>query len=98
MVARFFVFGLLGLFAFVFVYSAWHEYRRFKRDGGSTYGLHYDEETNTTHVGALPDEDPGYDPEDFVPDELEQREAEAEAEAEAEDAAAASQDPEQDKT
>ena len=40
----------------------------------------------------LPDEEPGFDPEDFVPDEREQREAEAD------DTAHRFDNPEQDKT
>ena len=53
--SRLIILGLLAPFALFFLYAAWHEYRRFNREGGSSYGLHYDEETNTTHVGALPD-------------------------------------------
>ncbi|WP_196780456.1 hypothetical protein [Roseovarius gahaiensis] len=63
------VFFLLTPFVLVFIYAAWHEYGRFKREGPSSYGLTYDPETNTTHVGALPDDDDGFDPEDFDPED-----------------------------
>lgn len=51
----------------VFVYAGWKEYRRYRADGPSSYGLTYDPETNTTHVGPLADGDDGYDPETFEP-------------------------------
>ena len=51
----------------VFVYAAWHEYSRFRTEGKSTYGLTYDPETNTTFVGAIPEREDSYDPEEFDP-------------------------------
>ena len=60
---------LLAPFVLVFLYAAWHERARFKREGPSSYGLTYDPETNTTHVGALPDEEDSYDPDAFDPND-----------------------------
>ncbi len=69
MEARLIVFVLLSPFVLVFIYAAWHEYRRFKREGPSSYGLTYDPETNSTHVGVLPEDDDGFDPEAFDPED-----------------------------
>ncbi|HKL05416.1 MAG TPA: hypothetical protein VJ929_06360 [Roseovarius sp.] len=69
MEARLIVFVLLTPFVLVFIYAAWHEYSRFKREGPSSYGLTYDPDTNSTHVGALPDDDDGFDPQDFDPED-----------------------------
>ena len=60
---------LLLPFFLVFVYAGWHEYGRFQREGSSNYGLTYDPETNTTFVGAIPDGEDGYDPEEFDPND-----------------------------
>lgn len=65
---RAFVFFLLAPFVLVFIYAAWHEYGRYKREGPSSYGLTYDPETNSTHVGPLPDDDDGFNPEEFDPE------------------------------
>lgn len=70
MEARLIVFVLLTPFVLVFIYAAWHEYSRYKRDGPSSYGLTYDPDTNSTHVGALPDDEEGFDPDDFDPEDL----------------------------
>jgi len=67
--ARTIVFFLLAPFVLVFVYAAWHEYSRYKREGPSSYGLTYDPDTNSTHVGALPEDDDGFDPEHFDPED-----------------------------
>jgi hypothetical protein len=66
--ARLAVFLLLTPFVLVFIYAAWHEYSRYKREGPSSYGLTYDPETNSTHVGPLTDENDGFDPEEFDPE------------------------------
>ncbi len=60
---------LLLPFALVFVYAAWHEYSRYKRDGASSYGLNYDPETNSTYVTALSEDEEHFDVEDFNPDD-----------------------------
>ncbi|WP_300441391.1 hypothetical protein [uncultured Mameliella sp.] len=59
---------LLLPFLAIFVYAAWHEYRRFRKEGRSTYGLTYDPESNTTFVGAIPDSGDSYDPGDYDPE------------------------------
>lgn len=51
----------------VFTYAGWKEYRRYRAQGPSKYGLTYDPETNTTHVGPLPEGEEGFDPEEFEP-------------------------------
>ena len=53
--------------AAVFVWAGWREFRRFRAEGPSSYGLTYDPDTNTTHVGPLPEGESGYDPEEFEP-------------------------------
>ena len=69
METRHLVLLMIAPFALIFIYAIWHEYVRFKRDGASSYGLTYDATTNTTHVGALPEDDDGYDPEEFDPED-----------------------------
>ena len=67
MEARTLVILLLLPFVGVFIYATWSEYKRFKRDGRSEYGLTYDPETNTTHVGTIADDEQSFDPEDYTP-------------------------------
>ncbi|MDV4145615.1 MULTISPECIES: hypothetical protein [Shimia] len=74
---------LLTPFVLVFLYAAWHEYNRFKRDGASSYGLSYDPETNSTYVTALADEEDHFDLEDFNPDDTQDPVQTASAPAEA---------------
>lgn len=71
MEARYFALLILVPFALVFAYATWSEYKRFKIEGRSIYGLTYDPETNTTHVGAMPEDEESFDPHDFDPDLLE---------------------------
>jgi hypothetical protein len=68
MEARYLALLILVPFVAVFAYATWHEYRRFKQEGRSTYGLTYDPETNTTHVDAIHEDEDSYDPEDFNPE------------------------------
>ncbi|MCW8842561.1 MAG: hypothetical protein OQK00_04000 [Rhodobacteraceae bacterium] len=59
MFARLPIFLLLSPFALVFLYAAWHEIGRFKREGMSSYGLSYDPETDSTYITAqAPDDTP----------------------------------------
>lgn len=51
----------------VFIYAGIHEYRRYKSEGSASYGLVYDEETGTTHVTGIPEDEDSYDPDDFDP-------------------------------
>lgn len=67
--ARLIVVFLLLPFVAVFVYATWSEYSRFKREGRAEYGLTYDPETNTTHVGAIAEDEESYDPDDYTPGE-----------------------------
>lgn len=69
MEARYLVILLLLPFVGVFVYATWSEYKRYKRDGRSEYGLTYDPDTNTTHVGTIAEDEESYDPEDYIPDD-----------------------------
>lgn len=54
-------------FAAAFIYAGVHEYLRYKSDGRATYGLVYDEDTGTTHVTGIPEDEEAFDPEDFDP-------------------------------
>jgi hypothetical protein len=54
-------------FALAFIYAAVHEYLRYKSDGRANYGLVYNEETGTTHVTGIADDQEAYDPEDYDP-------------------------------
>ncbi|MEI4232064.1 hypothetical protein [Roseovarius sp. D22-M7] len=78
MEARYVALLILVPFAFVFAYATWHEYKRFKAEGRSSYGLTYDPETNTTHVGPIPEDEEAYDLDDYDPDLLETTAKEAE--------------------
>lgn len=71
MEARTLVILLLLPFVGIFIYATWSEYRRFKREGRSEYGLTYDPETNTTHVGTIAEDEQSYDPEEYTPGESE---------------------------
>ncbi|MGR3321389.1 MAG: hypothetical protein ACU0DK_05605 [Pseudooceanicola sp.] len=61
-------------FGLAFVYAGIHEYRRYKSDGRANYGLVYDEESGTTHVTAIGEDQEPYDPEDYDPSEYNDRE------------------------
>ena len=56
-------------FALAFIYAAVHEYLRYKSDGRANYGLVYNEETGTTHVTGIADEEEADDPEDYDPND-----------------------------
>ncbi len=80
MYAKLIAFAVLIPFIGVFAYAGIHEWRRYKTQGGATYGLVYDEETGTTHVAGIPEDEESYDPEGFDPSEHNRREDEGEAE------------------
>ncbi len=61
-------------FLLIFIYAGIHEYRRYKSKGSAKYGLSYDEETGTTHVTGIAEDEEGYDPEDFDPSNYKDRE------------------------
>lgn len=67
MLAQLITAAVLMPFTLVFIYAGVHEYKRYKSDGRASYGLVYDEETGTTHVTGIPEEEDGYDPNDFDP-------------------------------
>ena len=54
-------------FAAAFIYAGVHEYLRYNSDGRATYELVYDEESGTTHVTGIPEDEQAYDPEDYDP-------------------------------
>jgi hypothetical protein len=70
------VIGLLILapFVMVFAYAGVHEYRRYKSEGSATYGLVYDEETGTSYVTGISEEEEAYDPDSFDPSDYNERE------------------------
>lgn len=74
MEARLIAIMLLVPFALLFIYSGIHEYRRYKSEGRAKYGLSYDEETGTTHVTGIAEDEDGYDPTDFDPADHNERE------------------------
>ncbi len=61
---------LLTPFVAVFIYATISEIMRWKTEGRAQYGLSYDEETGTTHVGVLDENESGYDPDNFDPNAL----------------------------
>lgn len=67
--------ALIVPFILVFIYAGIHEYRRYKSEGRAKYGLVYDEETGTTHVTGIAEDDDGYDPSDFDPSDHNEQEA-----------------------
>jgi hypothetical protein len=79
MEARLIAIMLLVPFALLFIYSGIHEYRRYKSEGRAKYGLSYDEETGTTHVTGIAEDEDGYDPTDFDPADHNEREIRSEA-------------------
>ena len=54
-------------FALAFIYAGVHELMRFKTDGRANYGLVYDDDTGTTHVTGIAEDEDAYDPGDFDP-------------------------------
>lgn len=58
---------VLTPFALAFLYAAFHEFRRYKSEGRANYGLVYDEETGTTHVTGIGEEDDTFDPDAYDP-------------------------------
>lgn len=72
-------------FAVVFIYAGIHEYRRYKSEGRASYGLVYNEETGTTHLTGITDEEDRFDPDEFDPNDYQKRRNETETEIESED-------------
>ena len=58
---------ILTPFVLAFIYAGVHEYLRYKSEGRATYGLVFDEETGTSYVTGIGEEEEGFDPEDFDP-------------------------------
>ena len=67
MEARMIALAILAPFALFFVYAIIHELRRYRSEGSATYGLVYDEETGTTHVTGIAEDEEAYDPDEFDP-------------------------------
>ena len=61
-------------FTLVFIYAGIHEYQRYRSEGRANYGLVYDEETGTTHVTGISEDQNGYDPNEFNPSDHNERE------------------------
>jgi hypothetical protein len=70
------VIGLMILvpFVLVFAYAGIHEYLRYKSEGSATYGLVYDEDTGTTYVSGVSEEDEAFDPETYDPNSYKESE------------------------
>ena len=60
---------ILSPFIIVFFYAVFHELRRYKSEGRSQYGLTFNEETGTSHVGALAEDQSAFDPDTYDPSE-----------------------------
>lgn len=58
---------ILTPFALAFIYAGVHEYLRYKSEGRASYGLAYDEETGTTHVTGIAEDEDAFDPEEYDP-------------------------------
>lgn len=69
---------ILSPFVAAIIYAGVHEFRRYRSEGPAKYGLVYDEETGTTHVTGIAEDDEAYDPEDFDPNDYNRQQAEAE--------------------
>ena len=67
MEARLIAITILVPFALFFIYSGISEFRRYKSEGRAKYGLVYDEETGTTHVSGIAEDEDGYDHTEFDP-------------------------------
>lgn len=76
--ARLLAIMILVPFALLFVYSGIHEYQRYKSEGRAKYGLVYDDESGTTHVTAIAEDEDGYDPSEFDPGDRNERETDNE--------------------
>ncbi|SDZ22063.1 hypothetical protein SAMN05444004_1087 [Jannaschia faecimaris] len=61
-------------FTLVFNYADINAYRRYKSEGPARYGLAYDEETGTTHVTGIAEDEDGYDPNEIDPSDHDERE------------------------
>tara|TARA_R100001369_G_scaffold3368_2_gene10596 strand:- start:1201 stop:1455 length:255 start_codon:yes stop_codon:yes gene_type:complete len=67
MLAQLITVAIVLPFTLVFIYAVVHEYKRYKSEGRASYGLVYDEETGTTHVTGVAQEEDWYDPNEFDP-------------------------------
>ena len=76
--ARLIALVILLPFAVLFIYSGLHEYQRYKTEGRAKYGLAYDEESGTTHVTAIGEDEEGYDPNEFDPGDYSERDTDDE--------------------
>jgi hypothetical protein len=68
--ARLIAGAILLPFVAAFVYAGVHEYRRYKSEGPSEYGLIYDEETGTTRVSPLEEGTESYDFAEYDPNDF----------------------------
>ncbi|MFX0541102.1 hypothetical protein ACEWPM_005140 [Roseovarius sp. S4756] len=60
---------LLTPFALAFIYAGIHEYLRHRSRDGASYGLVYDEETGTTHISGIAENEEAYNPDEFDPND-----------------------------
>ncbi|OOY08851.1 hypothetical protein BMI89_10200 [Thioclava sp. F36-7] len=56
-------------FLFVALYAGIHEFLRFRSEGRANYGLIFDEETGTSYVTGIAEEEDAFDPDDFDPND-----------------------------
>lgn len=67
MVAQVIALLLVSPFALAFLYAGIHEILRYRSDGSVTYGLVYDEDSGTTHVRAIGEDEEAYDVSEYDP-------------------------------
>ncbi|WP_348638898.1 hypothetical protein [Thioclava sp. F36-6] len=61
-------------FVFVALYAGIHEFLRFRSEGRANYGLIFDEETGTSYVTGIAEEEDAFDPDDFDPNDYNESE------------------------
>lgn len=69
---------MLVPFMLLFIYAGVREYQRFKSEGRAKYGLVFNEETGTSHVTGIAQDQEGYDPTEFDPGDHNERETRSE--------------------
>lgn len=78
MIAELLAIAILLPFMLFFIYAGLREFQRYKSEGRAKYGLVYDEETGTTHVTGIAQDDTGYDPDEFDPSVHNERDTQSE--------------------
>ena len=67
--AQILAFLILSPITLGFDYAGIHEFRLYKSEGKANYGLVFDEESGTTHVSGIAEDEDPFDPDDFDPND-----------------------------